>query len=110
MSVPLRSPDVVMRLSRMGRMFPHRLSFMRILLRKIAAEGAKVERVHWDINDEGYGEAVYSVGLSEGTVSLFAMTRPLDESQRSDRVIATAWDAAFVLYDGVPDASDILSP
>ena len=30
--VPLRSPDTVMRLARMGSMFPTRLSFLRTLM------------------------------------------------------------------------------
>ena len=90
----------------MGQMFPTRLSFMRILLRKLGSSGARVERTHFDIDADGFGEAVYTVRMDEGDVSLFAMTRPLDESARSDRVIATAWDAAFVLYDGVPNADE----
>ena len=31
----------------------------------------------------------------------------LDENERSDRVIATKWDAAFTLHDGVPTKKDI---
>jgi hypothetical protein len=36
-----------------------------------------------------------------------AFSHDLDPALRSDRVIATAWDATFTLYDGVPDESDI---
>ena len=39
--------------------------------------------------------------------SLICFANELDENERSDRVIATKWDAAFVLYDGVPTKSDI---
>ena len=31
----------------------------------------------------------------------------LNDDERSDRVIATKWDAAFTLYDGVPLKKDI---
>ena len=31
----------------------------------------------------------------------------LNNDERSDRVIATKWDAAFTLYDGVPTKHDI---
>ena len=31
----------------------------------------------------------------------------MDENERSDRVIATKWDAAFTLHDGIPTKQDI---
>ena len=61
--VPLRSPDEVMRLERMGAFFPTRLSFMRIILRRLVRERAVVGRARWEINPEGFGHAVYSVDL-----------------------------------------------
>ena len=39
--------------------------------------------------------------------SLICFANELDESERSDRVIATKWDAAFTLHDGVPTKQDI---
>ena len=53
--VPLRSPDEVMRLERMGAFFPTRLSFMRIILRRLVRERAVVHRARWEINPEGFG-------------------------------------------------------
>ena len=105
--IALRPPEQVMRLHRMGQMFPTRLSFLRVLLRKLSATQAKITRPIWDISEDGFGYAIYTVSLREGDVSLFATARPLDDSLRSDRVIATAWDAAFVLYDGNPSAQEI---
>ena len=104
---PLRAPSDVMRLSRMGSMFPSRLSFLRTLLRKIISEGSTVERRHWDINSQGFGTAVYTIKLGGHPYSLFAIATPLDPEMRTDRVIAEAWDTAFVLYDGVPDELEI---
>ena len=103
----MRAPSDVMRLSRMGSMFPSRLSFLRTLLRKIISEGSTVERRHWDINSQGFGIAVYTIKLGGHTYSLFAIATPLDPEMRTDRVIAEAWDTAFVLYDGVPDELEI---
>lgn len=103
----LRDPDRVMRLRQFGAMFPTRLSFLRILLRRLAAEGARVARPVWEIDAQGYGHAVYSVPLGGHVYSLVAVASPLPDDMRTDRVIATAWDAAFVLYDGVPDAAEI---
>ena len=104
---PLRDPNTVMRLARMGAMFPTRLSFMRTLLRYIGSEKAAVVRPVWAIDGKGYGHAVYSISFGGFTYSLVAMSNALDPQMRTDRVIAQAWDAAFVLYDGVPDDDEI---
>lgn len=96
-----------MRLSRMGAMMPTRLSFLRVLLRRLCSERARIRRTHWTMDAAGHGEAVYSVELGGRTYSLVAISRDLPDDQRSDRVIATAWDAAFVLYDGTPTATEI---
>lgn len=96
-----------MRLSRMGSMFPSRLSFLRVLIRMLATEHAVVDRSVWEMDASGVGYAVYSVPLGGEIYSLVAVTQDLDPSQRTDRVIATAWDAAFVLYDGEPTREEI---
>ena len=105
--VPLRRPDEVMRLERMGSMFPTRLSFLRSLTRRLSADKATVTRPVWQMDEDGFGHAVYSVTLGGHVYSLVAFSNQLDPDQRTDRVIAQAWDAAFVLYDGVPDAAEI---
>ena len=105
--VALRPPDEVMRLSRMGAMFPTRLSFLRTLIRRLAAEKVTVSRPVWDMCKDGFGHAVYSLRLGSHTYSLIAVSTDLPPEMRTDRVIATAWDSAYVLYDGVPDADEI---
>ncbi len=106
-AVPLRDPAKVMRLSRMGAFHPTRLSFMRTLIRRLNAEQAKVTRPVWDMNDEGYGRAVYCVDISGHTYSLVAFSTPLAPENRTDRVIAEAWDSTYVLFDGVPTTEDL---
>jgi hypothetical protein len=105
--VDLRSPDEVMRLARMGSMFPTRLSFLRTLMRRLSAENVHVSRPVWEMDAAGFGHAVYSLKLSGYTYSLVAISTDLPPELRTDRVIATAWDSAYVLYDGVPDADEI---
>lgn len=105
--MPLRAPSHVMRLSRMGSMFPTRLSFLRSLMRRLAAEQVQVTRPVWEMDAEGYGHGVFSVVLGGHTYSLVAVSNDLPPELRTDRVIATAWDSAYVLYDGVPDAENI---
>ena len=91
----------------MGAAFPTRLSFMRILLRRMSTEGWELGRGHFDLDDEGFGTAVYTARLPQRAYSLIAFANPLADEDRTDRVIASAWDAAFVLFDGIPSAADI---
>ncbi len=103
----LRDPALVMRLARLGSMHQCRLSFMRILTRRMAAENWKFKRSRFDIDTNGVGIAVYSAQTSDRTYSLVAFAHNLPADQRSDRVIAQAWDATFTLFDGVPTDADI---
>ncbi|MEM1039055.1 MAG: hypothetical protein AAGI12_06245 [Pseudomonadota bacterium] len=103
----MRAPDDVMRLSQLGSFFPTRLSFLRLLLRDLAEDDANGIWTDWSMDDAGYGHAVYSVRLDGYVFSLIAHTAALDADDRTDRVIAEAWDACFVLFDGVPNANDI---
>ena len=104
---PLRPADEVMRLRRMGSSFPTRLSFMRSLIRQLADERAEVTRSVWAVDELGFGRAVYTVMLSGYSYSLVAFSTPLDPTDRTDRVIAEAWDTSFVLFDGVPTTDDL---
>jgi hypothetical protein len=107
MRVKLRDPDVVMRLSRMGSAHPMRLSFLRVLLRRIKREGWCFDRPVWEVDDRGVGRAVYRAKGPERTYSLVVFAHDLPDEMRSDRVIATAWDATFALFDGEPSPSDL---
>lgn len=105
--MPLRPAAQVMRLRRMGAAFPTRLSFMRSLLRGLGRENVQVRRTVWDMNADGFGHAVYQLRLGGHDYALVAVSTDLPADQRTDRVIATAWDSAYVLYDGVPSADDV---
>jgi hypothetical protein len=105
--VALRAPDDVMRLTRMGSFHQCRLSFMRTLLRRIKRENWRFERPVFDIDALGVGVAVYSATGPEGAYSLICFGHDLPADQRSDRVIAHAWDATFALFRGVPSDTDI---
>lgn len=106
-NAPLRPASEVMRLARIGSFFPSRLSFMRSTIRHLNADQATVTRPVWDIDANGYGRAVYSVSMGGHTYSLVAFATPLADEDRSDRVIAEAWDSTYVLFDGVPDTADL---
>jgi hypothetical protein len=102
-----RPPEVVMRLARMGSFHQTRLSFMRTLLRRLKREQWRFKRNLWSIDAQGFGRAVYTLYGPERAYSLVAFSHDLPDHMRSDRVIATAWDATFALYDGIPDAADL---
>lgn len=102
-----RPASVAMRLSRMGSAHPTRLSFLRITLRRMQAENWRFERARFDLDVQGVGCAVYTLHGPERAYSLVAFSHDLPDDMRSDRVIATAWDATFALFDGVPTDADI---
>ena len=102
-----RSPTAVMRLARMGCSHPTRLSFLRQLLRRMAAENWRFDRPLWEMDPRGVGRAVYRAIGPARTYSLVAFAHDLPPEARSDRVIATAWDATFALFDGTPGAADL---
>lgn len=103
----LRPPDLVMRLSRLGSMHQCRLSFMRTLTRRMAREGWAFSRPTFEIDDRGVGHAVYVAQGPERAYSLVAFAHDIPDEMRSDRVIATMWDATFTLFDGIPSEDDL---
>lgn len=102
-----RPASEVMRLARMGCSHPTRLSFLRTLLRRMRTEGWRIDRPVWEVDDRGVGHAVYRVRGGAHAYSLVAFAHDLPDEMRSDRVIATAWDATFTLFDGEPSPADI---
>lgn len=102
-----RSPDLVMRLDRLGSMFPTRLSFMPTLVRRMAREDWHFKSPIIKLDAKGVGHVLIGVSTGERDYTLIAYSHDLAPAQRSDRVIATAWDATFTLFDGIPTAEDI---
>ncbi|PSL15097.1 hypothetical protein [Shimia abyssi] len=105
--IPRRDPKTVMRLARLGSLHQSRLSFMRILTRRMARENWRFEKATFEIDDTGVGHAVLTAHGPERSYSLIAFAHDLPPEKRSDRVIAEAWDATFTLFDGIPTNDDI---
>ena len=106
--VDLRKPEEVMKLSRLGSLHQSRISFMRVLLRRLASENWRFDKPNWNIDDDGFGYATYSVHGPERSYTLVAFAHDLPAELRSDRVIAEAWDCTFTLHDGIPSKDDII--
>ena len=102
-----RLPSSVMQLARMGSMHQTRLSFMRVLLRRLANEQWTIARTRWQVDKTGVGFGVYTATGPDSSYSLVVFSNDLDPSKRSDRVIAEEWDATFTPFDGVPTDADI---
>ena len=105
MNVNLRDPNIIMKLSRLGSFHQSKLSFLRSFLNEF--KDWEYKRDLFDLDNKGFGTAVYSFKKKERVYSLVCFANKLNENERSDRVIATKWDAAFTLHDGVPKREDI---
>ena len=105
MNVELRDPNVIMKLSRLGSFHQSKLSFLRSFLREF--KDWEYKRDLFNLDQNGYGEAVYSFKKKHRIYSLVCFANEIKDEERSDRVIATKWDAAFTLHDGVPSKNDI---
>lgn len=102
-----RPPEQVMRLARMGSAHATRLSFLRALLRRLRDERWRFDRPLFEMDERGVGRAVYRAIGPQRTYSLVAFAHDLPDDMRSDRVIATAWDATFTLFDGTPNEAEL---
>ena len=105
MNIKLRDPNVIMKLSRLGSFHQSKLSFLRSFLSEF--KDWDYNRDLFDLDKNGFGVAVYSFKKKDRVYSLVCFANEITDQERSDRVIATKWDAAFTLYDGVPDNKDI---
>ena len=105
MRVELRDPNIIMKLSRLGSFHQSKLSFLRSFLNEF--KDWEYKRDLFDLDKDGFGVVVYSFKKKERVYSLICFANKIQDDERSDRVIATKWDAAFTLYDGIPNKNDI---
>jgi len=105
MEVKLRNPNTIMKLSRLGSFHQSKLSFLRSFLDEF--KDWEYNKDLFDLDEDGYGTAIYSFKKKERVYSLVCFANKINDEERSDRVIATKWDAAFTLHDGVPAKKDI---
>ena len=104
-NIKLRDPNEVMKLSRLGSFHQSKLSFLRSFIREF--KNWEYKRSVFELDKDGYGVAVYSFEKNKRNYSLICFAQYINPNERSDRVIATKWDTAFVLHDGIPTQEDI---
>ena len=105
MEIKLRDPKKIMKLPKLGSFHQSKLSFLRSFLKEFKDWNYK--RDLFDLDENGFGKAVYSFSKDRRVYSLVCFANKIGDHERSDRVIATKWDAAFVLHDGVPKKEDL---
>ena len=105
LNIQFRDPDEIMKLSRLGSFHQSKLSFLRSFIREFKDWDYKKNL--FDLDEKGHGTAVYSFSKNQRNYSLVCFAQHINPEERSDRVIATKWDAAFTLHDGVPTKKDI---
>ena len=105
MNIKLRDPNIIMKLSRLGSFHQSRLSFLRSFLSEF--KDWEYKKDLFNLDENGYGVAVYSFTKKDRVYSLICFANKINDEERSDRVIATKWDAAFTLHDGIPTKKDI---
>ena len=108
---PLRHPDHVMKLDRLGSFHQTRLSFSRQLIDELINNNWKTKIIEWNINSNGVGNAVIKIFSNQEIYSLIVFCHQINDNERSDRVIAEKWDMTFSLFLGIPSKIelDILS-
>ncbi len=105
MQVELRNPTVLMKLSKLGSFHQSKLSFLRSFLKEF--KDWEYNRDLFELDENGFGRAVYSFKKNNRIYSLVCFANKISNEERSDRVIATKWDAAFALHDGIPTKKDL---
>ena len=105
LNIQFREPAEIMKLSRLGSFHQSKLSFLRSFIREF--KDWKYKQNLFNLDKNGYGTAVYSFEKKDKSYSLVCFAQHINSDERSDRVIATKWDAAFVLHDGIPSKQDI---
>jgi len=98
-----RPADVALDPADMGTARATRHSFNRSFLRTAARQRWAVDRTDWQVDDAGRGRFVYRVATPTHVFHLVGFSQVLDESQRTDRVVARSWDVTAALVEGEVD-------
>jgi hypothetical protein len=96
----LRAPEEVLSSADMNGAWATRHSFARTMLRRAAARGWSVAATRMELDPDARGTAVYTVDAEGRQLTFIAFCRTLEESERTDRVIADAWDVTATLIEG----------
>ncbi len=71
----------LMTLKRMGSRYPSRLSFSRSMLRTMLKEQWQISRIKFNLDHQGYGNAIYEVNTPKQSYSLICFSKYKGEHQ-----------------------------
>ena len=103
----MRQPSKVMKLQRLGSFHQSKLSFTRQLINELQFNNSQFEISEWNIDQNGFGNAVIQTVFNNNTFSLVVFCHSIDDEERSDRVIAEKWDMTFSLFTGTPNKTEL---
>lgn len=84
----------------LSAMQPNRLSSSRSLVNRMLAEGWTVERLRFDVDADGAGEAAYRVSAGERVFDFVVFAFATRDQERTQRIFDAGWDMMGALLDG----------
>ena len=79
MHIELRDPKIIMKLSRLGSFHQSKLSFLRSFLKEF--KDWEYNRDLFDLDENGYGRAVYSFSKKKRTYSLVCFANKINDEE-----------------------------
>jgi hypothetical protein len=95
-----RPASLVMSPARAGAAVPTPLSFARSFVRRMTQNGWRVERVRFDLDGEGRGEALYRLDAGGRQFHFPVNSDFFPQDQKVDRSFGINWDASAALCQG----------
>lgn len=96
----LRPAAVVLSSADMGGAWATRHSFARTMVRRASTRGWQVTKERLDFDAQARGRAVYRIDAEGHVFHFIAFSQTIEEDERTDRVIAKAWDITAALVEG----------
>jgi hypothetical protein len=105
----LRPAEAIMTPEALAAMQPNRLSAARSLVNLMVRHGWRIERLAFDIDANGEGDALYRVHAGEHVLDFVAFAFPPSEQERTQRIFDISWDMMGALIDGSASAETVES-
>lgn len=96
----IRPASVLMDPRRAGSAWANALSFSRSFLRKLVRERWRVERVRFELDADGRGEALYRLSGGGQDFHFFVISNVFEQGEKVDRSFGVNWDASAAICQG----------
>lgn len=103
----LRSPDFLMNPERLVVQQPSRLSISRAVMSIMMKQKWKIERVEWNLDENGAGNALYRVTAGTWVFDFPVLALVPSSKRRTGRIIGQSWDMIGALIEGPVSREDI---